>query len=85
MLYRIITENKNKAAILSMVSGVFDGFTAIESTGFWRGKQENSLIIEIVCPEFNYKDLIGVCIAIKRYNCQESVLLQAIELSSEFI
>jgi len=77
MLYRIITENINKAKIIELITKYFDGFTLIEGQGYWRGKSEKTLIIEIMTTG---------CISVKRLasrikslNNQESVLIQIIE------
>lgn len=47
MLYRIITENKNKTDICRIVSLSFNDFTVYETIGYYNGKQESSLVIEI--------------------------------------
>lgn len=50
MLYRIVTEDKNRERIIRAVSAKFDGFTLLPTTGFWRGTREKSIVIEIDVP-----------------------------------
>ena len=83
MLYRIITENINKPATIKLVAEHTDGFTLIEGRGYWQGKSEYTLIIEIVgigCSTAN-----KIARAIKKLNNQESVLIQLIEAKDYFI
>ena len=59
------------------------GFTIIEAAGFWKGKPEHTLIIEIVGIDCSTANKIAR--AIKKLNNQESVLIQAIEIKGHFI
>lgn len=77
MLYRIVTENINKARIIELITKYFDGFTLIEGQGYWRGKSEKTLIIEIMTTGCISVKRLTSCI--KVLNSQESVLIQIIE------
>lgn len=75
-LYRIHTERFDNLARLA--GEYFDGFTIIESVGYWKGQQEKSVIIEVVTENSLYinllvQDIISV-------NNQVEVLSYAIEL-----
>ena len=83
MLYRIITENINRQGIIQLTAEYTDGFTIIEAAGFWKGKPEKTLIIEIVgigCSTAN-----KIARGIKTLNNQESVLIQLIKVKDYFI
>jgi hypothetical protein len=78
MLYRIYTENINKHAIEKLVNDFYEGYTIIESTGYWQGKKERSMIIEIITsnPESNETTIINtIATRIKKLNKQQSVLV----------
>ena len=47
-IYRLYTERRNLPELTALVSGAFDGYTLIWTTGFWRGLREQSVIVEIV-------------------------------------
>lgn len=83
MLYRILTENKNHEETVRLVATYFDGFTAIAATGYWQGKPEHSLIVEI-CPDSKMGDgdartkIEKLAYAIKKQNEQQAILVQRI-------
>lgn len=84
MLYRIFTENKNKAKVESIVAEHFPGFTIYEADGYWNGMEEKSLVIEIMTdrPLGRIHDIAS---AIKLVNKQEAVLVQAIYCTKWFV
>ncbi|MCK5608859.1 hypothetical protein KAR91_43705 [Candidatus Pacearchaeota archaeon] len=83
-LYRICTENKNYSAILDRLDSQFpDGYTIINANGAWQGQREKSLIIEIVSE---YPNGIGkLAYWLKKYNEQDTVMLQVIEIESQLL
>ena len=85
-LYRILTENVDKEWICDLISKYFDGFTVFETTGYWRGCQEQSLCIEIMTDDslsFWIYDIM--CPKICRHNKQESVLVQELNIGHRFV
>lgn len=90
MLYRILTENKNHDKTIWLVSEHFDGFTVITATGYWQGKPEHSLIIEIG-PDAKMGDgdartqIEKLAYAIKKQNGQQAVLVQRIGEQHDFL
>jgi len=86
MLYRLITENKNSAGIVGIVSTYFDGFTVYPATGYYKGKAESALIIEIDTLDKDQKDrILDIVLKIKRTNIQECVLVQRFDAYSELV
>ncbi len=87
-LYRIYTENKNKAEIIDILK-VLDGFTILEATGYWLGSQpyflvEASLVIERL--GYDDKELINrIAEEIKSLNQQESVIVTCQDVEAEFV
>ena len=83
MIYRILTENKNRQGLENILKRRFLGFTVTEATGYWQGAREASLIIDI--DTLGEEGKIGVyqtAREIKDYNGQESVLVQEIASTS---
>lgn len=86
MLYRIMTENKRKKFIEQLVSEHFTGFSMHTQIGYWKGKREKSLCIEIVSdsPATALK-ITRICKAICGYNKQDCVLVQTIPAEVKLI
>lgn len=86
MMYRIYTEDTNRAGIEAIVAQHFTGFTIYTATGYWNGIRENSLVIEIVCSVYHYRLILLVASQIKAINKQESVmLLKFNEAEAEYV
>lgn len=53
MLFRLYIGSNNETGkceskkAISVVAKMFDGFTVLKSEGYWKGKSEKSLVIEI--------------------------------------
>jgi hypothetical protein len=78
-MYRLITENKNFDAVLSL-SGDCTAFSAI---GVWHGVREQSLVIDLIGRTESEARAIGDRIA--RLNSQEAVILQNIPSTDLFL
>jgi hypothetical protein len=76
MLYRIQTENINKNGVVKLANKYFDGFTIFEGLGYWQGKPEPSLTIEVVTD--NQQAVEGLAVDIRIANNQQAVLVEAI-------
>ena len=83
MLYRILTENKHRDSIEALVGTFFNGFTLIESIGWWKGSREFGLIIEI--QDADLASIEALAQKIKLLNQQESVLVQEIQCQAKFV
>jgi hypothetical protein len=80
-IYRIYTEEKNKKAIVGLVAKQFEGFTLQPTLGYYRGKAEKSIVIEIVgATAAKIKRLAK---QIGEMNGQQSVLILKIEGQTE--
>jgi hypothetical protein len=85
-LYRLLTENKNKKWLCRLISENFSGFTIYETIGYWQGKQEKSLVIEIL--EENVSDMTKIeriCKSICGYSKQDVVMVQSIDVVCNYI
>jgi hypothetical protein len=80
-LYRIQTENRSdlKDNALSIVSEAFDGFTIIETEGYWMGAKEYSLILEIV-TDAPYALIANLAEKIRIANKQDAVAVTQISV-----
>lgn len=70
--------------IEKIISGHFEGFTASEVTGYWRGEKERTLKVEIVTEESDTA-LTKIAKELKEKLDQESVLMEIINSNIAFI
>jgi len=79
--YYIGSNNKTKEleteAIEAIVSSHFEGFTASEVVGYWRGSKERTLKVEVITKETPTK-LAKIGKELKVKLDQESVLMEII-------
>lgn len=78
------THDLEEEKILAIVSRYFDGFTAFEVVGYWKGKGERTLKVEVITDEPHTK-LVRVGRELKERLEQESVLLEVVETNAAFI
>lgn len=80
-MYQIYTEDI--PGTLCIVDKYFPGYTSFKSTGSWRGKIENSLVIEIETNEA--VAVFKLAEEIKRANKQEAVLVYRVNRDSYLV
>jgi len=83
-VYRLYTERKNLKWVCGMVSEYFGGFTVYKALGYWQGKPEKSVVVEIITSEVAaaYK-IKQIVLKIKGYNDQDAVLVTETEINVE--
>lgn len=84
-LFRICTENTNRAAVEQLAKEYFDAFTLIDGKGFWRGIPESALVIEVMLEASYAGRVRRFAEKLRALNDQECVLVQTIELEAEFV
>ena len=84
--YRIYTENKRKRFLLRLFSESFPGFTVYKATGFWQGKQEKTLVFEIITNDLSADcKLSKMCKQICGYNSQNEILISVSDCVVMFV
>jgi hypothetical protein len=69
-----------------MISEKFSGFTIHKTTGYWEGKPEKSLVIEIITDRAGAEYYIRqICLKIKGFNKQDSVWYTKQKLNLEIV
>ena len=81
MIYRIYTEEKNKKAIVQLVTEQFESFTLQPTLGYYRRKPEKSIVIEIVGGK--PAQIRRPAERIRKMNGQKSVLILKFTADSE--
>jgi hypothetical protein len=71
-VHRLYTEKKNRAAIVRLIGEQFESFTLQPVSGYYRGKPEQAIVIEIVSASIS--DVRKIAEKIKTMNGQKSIL-----------
>jgi len=72
-VHRIYTEAKNEREIVRLASSRFESFTLQPTSGYYQGKRERSIVLEIIGASSRLvEDLAQL---IRRMNGQKSVLI----------
>lgn len=79
------THELEKDKAISIIAGQFDGFSAYEIVGFWKGQQEKTLKVEIVSDDSSNAKIIAICKELKTALNQDSVLVETVESNIAFI
>lgn len=87
MLYRLFTENKNHDIITKLANKYYEGYTLMQVSGYWQGKPEKSLLLEVVAKqsELEIDKFEHLAKQIKKENKQDAVLIETIPNSSKLI
>lgn len=78
------TKQLERDKAIEIINEYFEGFTAYEVVGFWKGQQEKTLKVEIISDEADTK-IIRLCKELKTELKQEAILLEKVESNTAFI
>lgn len=82
-MFRILTEDKNRPGILSILDSYVDGYIVTPVIGSWKGTRESTLAIDLVGVDA--RTVQNIARVIKWENTQESVLILDLNAVSTFI
>lgn len=72
-IHRIYTEKKNERQILRLASSRFESFTVQPTSGYYRAKLEQSIVLEIIGA--HQREVDELAENIRKMNGQKSVLI----------
>lgn len=78
--FRIYTENKRDGVAERLTAAHFVGFNITETTGYWQGQREDSIVIEIIANDDEALKVEALANEIKRELQQEAVLVTATDI-----
>lgn len=80
------THKLESAEAIETISKYFDGFTAYEVIGYWKGTQEKTLKVEIVADQGQGDArIIKMIKELKAQLKQDAILLEKIQSNTAFI
>lgn len=85
--FSLYTERKNISLLRHTCATFFDSFTLVKAKGYWQGKGERSLIIEVLSQEYtrDRANIDQLALRIKVLNRQECVLVTEQPIHAEFV
>ena len=83
-LYRIYTENLQRIKIEAEANKLLESYTILTGTGYWRGANEDILVIECIAGEstMEYIKIKQLARTIKALNKQDAVLVTSQDVDS---
>lgn len=75
-VYRIYTEDTDRDGVIKAVANKFESFTLHPTTGYFKGKPERSIVIEIVDAKQEKIEVLAKII--RAINGQHSVLIMGL-------
>jgi hypothetical protein len=75
-VYRIYTEDADRDGVVAAVTAKFESFTMQPTSGYYRGKSEPSIVIEIV--DAGAEEVEAVARTIRAINGQKTVLVMGL-------
>lgn len=82
-IYRLYTQDLNRKNIVKLSANKFDSFTIQSITGFYHGKAEASIVIEIA--DGGNREVQSLAKQIKALNGQSSVLVAKLRGSAKLV
>jgi hypothetical protein len=75
-VYRIYTQDVQRKRVIKLMASKFEGFTLQPTFGYFKGRLEKSIVIEIV--KAKEREIDQVARAIREINGQKSVLVMSL-------
>jgi hypothetical protein len=72
-VHRLYTEKKNQTAIVRLIAEQFESFTLQPVTGYYRGKPEPAIVVEVIGA--SAPAIRKLAQKIKKMNGQKSILI----------
>ncbi len=79
-----VTHELETEKIEGIISKYFEGFTAFEVIGYWKGSKERTLKVEIITSEDHAK-LARIGRELKTALDQDSIILEVVQSNAAFI
>jgi len=80
-----VTHELEASTAMQIISQYFDGFTAYEVVGYWKGTSEKTLKVEIVSDADSDAKITRLCKELKKELSQDAIMLEKINSNTAFI
>jgi len=70
---------------LSILSSHYEGMSVSELIGYWKGSQEKTMLVSIVCETVNYSEVKQVCKELNTELDQQAIMVEILDSNTLFI
>ena len=70
---------------LAILSAHYEGMSVSEIVGYWKGQQEKTLLVAVVCDSVDYTKVKRVCAELNTALNQEMILVEIVDTNALFI
>ena len=81
--HRILTEDIDRSLIVDILTKYFDSFSIVPQVGYWKGKEEKSLSIELIGA--SEKTVLRASEEIRIANSQEAIIVFSVNGKSRLL
>ncbi len=74
---------KDKA--IAVLSGHYEGMNISELVGVWKGVEEKSLLVSVVCETVDYTLIKTACKELNRQLDQQAIMVEVLDSNAMFI
>jgi len=79
------THELEKDKALAILSSYYEGMSTSELIGYWKGQQEKTLLVSIVCDVVDYTQVKSICKHLNRDLNQQAIMVEVLDSNTLFI
>lgn len=79
------THELEKDKALSILANYYEGMSTSELVGYWKGQQERTLLVSIMCEAVDLTLLKNVCKNLNRELDQQAIMCEILDSNTLFI
>jgi len=79
------THELEKYKALAILSSYYEGMSTSELIGYWKGQQEKTLLVSIVCDVVDYTQVKSICKHLNGDLNQQAIMVEVLDSNTLFI
>ena len=79
------THELEKDKALTILASYYEGMSTSELIGYWKGQQEKTLLVSIVCDVVDYTQVKTICKHLNRDLNQQAIMVEVLDSNTLFI
>lgn len=79
------THELEKDKALEILSNHYEGMSTSDLIGYWKGQQEKTMLVSIVCDTVDYSEVKKVCKELNTELNQDAIMVEILDSNTLFI